>query len=52
MQRQQYNGLVAQYNASILSFPNNLLAGPFGFTPQPFFEIQDAAQREAPQVKF
>src|SRR5437867_2059308 len=43
-QRQQYNGLVAQYNASILSFPNNLLAGPFGFTPQPFFEIQDAAQ--------
>ena len=52
VQRQQYNALVAQYNTSLLSFPNNLLAGPFGFTPQPFFEIQDAAQREAPQVKF
>jgi len=51
-QRQQYNALVAQYNASVLSFPNSILAGPFGFTPQPFFEIQDAAQREAPQVKF
>jgi LemA protein len=51
-QRQQYNVLVAAYNTSMLSFPNNLLAGPFGFTTQPFFEIQDAAQRETPQVKF
>jgi LemA protein len=51
-QRQQYNALVASYNTSMLSFPNNLLAGPFGFTAQPFFEIQDAAQREVPQVKF
>ena len=51
-QRQQYNALVASYNTSMLSFPNNLLAGPFGFTAQPFFEVQDAAQREAPQVKF
>jgi LemA protein len=50
--RQQYNGLAASYNATVLSFPNNLLAGPFGFHPQPFFEIQDAAQREAPAVKF
>jgi LemA protein len=51
-QRQQYNALVAAYNTSMLSFPNNLIAGPFGFTPQPFFEVQDAAQRETPQVKF
>lgn len=51
-QRQHYNALVATYNTSMLSFPNNLIAGPFGFTAQPFFEIQDAAQREAPQVKF
>ena len=51
-QRQQYNATVAAYNTSMLSFPNNLIAGPFGFTAQPFFEIQDAAQREAPQVKF
>jgi LemA protein len=51
-QRQQYNAVVAQYNTSMMSFPNNLLAGPFGFTAQPFFEVQDAAQREAPAVKF
>jgi LemA protein len=50
--RQHYNSLVASYNTAILSFPNNLLAGPFGFQPQPFFDIQDTAQREAPTVKF
>jgi LemA protein len=50
--RQSYNGVVQQYNTSVMRFPNNIMAGPFGFTPQPFFEIQDAAQREAPVVKF
>ncbi len=50
--RQNYNSLVQRYNTAIMSFPANLLAGPFGFAPQPFFEIQDAAQREAPAVKF
>src|SRR3954462_12284932 len=50
--RQSYNGVVQRYNTSVMSFPNNILAGPFGFAPQPFFEIQDAAQREAPVVKF
>jgi len=51
-QRQGYNSIVQQYNTAILRFPNNLIAGPFGFHPQPFFEIQDAVQREAPAVKF
>lgn len=51
-QRQGYNNVVQQYNTAILSFPNNVLAGPFGFNTQPFFEIADAAQREAPAVKF
>jgi LemA protein len=50
--RQNYNNLVQRYNTAILSFPNNLMAGPFGFAPQPFFEIQDPGQREAPAVKF
>jgi len=50
--RQNYNGIVQRYNTSMLSFPNNLLAAPFGFTPQPFFEVQEQAQREAPAVKF
>jgi LemA protein len=51
-QRQAYNSLTAQYNTAVLGFPGNLMAGMFGFTPQPFFEVQDVAQREAPQVKF
>jgi LemA protein len=51
-QRQQYNNLVATYNTQILSFPANLVAGPFGFNAQPFFEIQDTVQREAPAVRF
>jgi LemA protein len=50
--RQFYNSLVRSYNTAILSFPSNLIAGPFGFHPQPFFEVQDTAQREAPAVKF
>lgn len=50
--RQQYNGVVQRYNTTVMSFPNNLMAGPFGFTTQPFFEIQDAAEREVPAVKF
>jgi LemA protein len=43
---------VQRYNTAIMSFPNNLMAGSFGFVAQPFFEIQDPAQREAPAVKF
>jgi LemA protein len=50
--RQNYNGMVQSYNTAVMSFPSNLLAGPFGFTTQPFFEIQDAVQREVPTVKF
>ncbi len=51
-QRQGDNNLVAQYNTALQSFPNSLIAGPFGFTAMPFFEIQDVAQRETPVVKF
>ncbi|HOW18907.1 MAG TPA: LemA family protein [Phycisphaerae bacterium] len=34
------------------SFPAVLFAGMFGFTPEEFFELEDAAEREAPKVKF
>mgnify|MGYP001183638309 CR=1 FL=1 len=51
-QRSSYNNVVEQYNVKIMSIPTNLIAGPFGFTPQQFFEIQDPGQREVPQVKF
>ena len=50
--RQYYNDTVMQYNTSCQKIPNNLLAGMFHFQPEPYYEIADAAQREAPQVKF
>lgn len=47
-----YNNTVQTYNTTVMTFPNNLFAGMFGFTPQPLFEVTDSTQREAPKVKF
>lgn len=49
--RRYYNAVVRDLNTRIQTFPTNLLAGMFGFTPRPFFEI-DAADRANVQVKF
>ncbi|NJD30035.1 MAG: LemA family protein [Chloroflexi bacterium] len=38
--RQHYNASVLDYNNSIQVFPNNLLAGMFGFTQREFFEAE------------
>jgi LemA protein len=50
--RAGYNASTQEFNTSIQAFPTNLLAGAFGFRVQPFFEVQDPAQRDAPVVKF
>ena len=50
--RQSYNGVVRDLNTKIESFPSNMIAGPFGFKPREFFEIQDPAERAVPQVRF
>src|SRR3990170_9065378 len=50
--RQVYNDTVLTYNNAIQTFPGVLLAGPFGFAQREFFELEDAAQREAPRVTF
>jgi LemA protein len=50
--RQAYNDLVATYNTATMSFPANLVAGVFGFRPQPFFEVQDVTERDVPKVEF
>lgn len=50
--RQYYNDSVMGYNTRIQSFPQNILAGMFGFHASPFFELEDKADRQAPQVKF
>ena len=50
--RRIYNGNVQAYNTKIQVFPNNMLAGQFGFTPREFFEIEDPADREPVRVSF
>jgi LemA protein len=40
------------YNTSRESFPTNLLAGLFNFTEAQLFQIESAAERAAPQIKF
>lgn len=50
--RQFYNDTVRDYNTGLQVFPQSLVAGMFSFRSKPFFELEDAAQREAPQVQF
>jgi len=50
--RNGYNDAAGGYNQTLVQFPTNLVAGLFGFKAVPFFEVTDAAERNAPQVKF
>lgn len=50
--RKYYNGAVRQYNTKREVFPSNLVAGMFGFTAKPLFEVTDVSEREAVKVSF
>jgi LemA protein len=50
--RRYYNGAARAYNDKLMVFPANTLAGLFNFKEEKYYEIEDAAQRQAPQVKF
>lgn len=50
--RQAYNDQVMKYNTQRETFPAVLFAGMLGFGPEEFFEIDMAAEREAPKVQF
>ena len=52
MARRYFNGTVRNLNIMIEAFPSNLVAGQFGFTKADFFEIEEPADREVPDVKF
>jgi LemA protein len=41
--RQHYNATVLDFNNSLQTFPNVLIAGPFGFTKREFFEAEPEA---------
>ena|SRR3989344_5538221 len=50
--RRFYNTTTMSLNTGIESFPVNLVAKPLGFAKREFFEIEEAGQREVPEVKF
>jgi len=52
MARRYYNGTVRENNVLVDSFPSNLVARLAGFTKADFFELEDSAERKAPQVRF
>jgi len=49
--RNDYNAAVQDYNTSVKKFPNNLLAGMFGFSEKGYFAA-DAGAEKAPSVDF
>jgi LemA protein len=50
--RQFYNDAVKLYKNRVEMFPSNIVANMFGFKAEPFFEVESAADRTTPQVKF
>jgi LemA protein len=50
--RQYYNDAVMRLNNKIQMFPSNIIASSFNFQMEKFFEVEAAAERQAPQVKF
>ena len=50
--RRYYNATVRDLNATVQSFPPALIAGPLGFSQEPFYEDEDPAIQSAPKVSF
>jgi LemA protein len=48
--RRFYNGSVRNLNTRIDSFPDLILARLFNFIPQPFFELDDAREKNSPEI--
>ncbi|HHZ14849.1 MAG TPA: LemA family protein [Candidatus Cloacimonetes bacterium] len=51
VERGRFNDSVKSFNAYIVVFPNNILAGMFGMKPMAFFQATEEAQT-APKVQF
>lgn len=51
VERQRYNNEVRDFNTYIKRFPNNLIAGQFGFNERNYFEAEKGAEK-APKVDF
>lgn len=51
VERRKFNEAVQDYNTTVRSFPNNIMAGMFGFERKGHFEAEAGAQT-APTVQF
>ena len=51
VERGRYNVAVKDYNTAIKTFPTNILAGMFGFTPREYFQSSGGADKP-PVVTF
>ncbi len=51
VERRKFNEVAQSFNIYIKSFPQNFLAGMFGFSARPYFESMEGAEK-APEVKF
>ncbi len=50
--RKYYNAVVREYNTRREVFPHVLIASLFNFYKEPYFEVEDASQRENVRVSF
>lgn len=50
--RQAYNDAVMAYNTKREVFPTNIIAGIFNFAAAELFQVDNAAERQAPKVSF
>ena len=48
--RREFNETARTYNTAVRRFPNNIIAGMFGFDKKPYFEASEGAE-QAPDVK-
>lgn len=51
VERRKFNEVALSFNTTIKKFPQNIIAGMFGFTTRPYFEAMEGAEK-APEVKF
>ncbi|MEA5026711.1 hypothetical protein SDC9_143987 [bioreactor metagenome] len=50
--RKYYNGVIKMFNTKVEQIPSNIIAGIFGFTTKPMFEVTDASHRDNVKVQF
>ena len=51
--RRYFNATIREYNTALEKFPNNLVAGLFGFKNQKeYFAIENEDEKKAPKVQF